>query len=290
MSVGTVTGTTAVLNWVSVNNNTAARLEVRNQTTGGTTAYEIPATTGYNFTETVSGLSPGTTYNWRVKQYCPNGDSTDFTTWNEFTTPGGGNACAAPTNQGIFVTSGTVLIVKWDSPLYLDGSKRYQIAAGMNITSPNGAPISQTSGYYRTQSPTNPTHFFGNGNTPGFTWYVRDECSAGLWSDWLGPYIMGASKNDEATTGVSQEPATGNDMQLQLYPNPNNGRQLYISGINTDDATLTMYNMQGSVVLKQTLQAGGLNTIDISGIADAVYLCHITTPTLQRSVRLVIQR
>ncbi len=290
MSVGTVTGTTAVLNWVSVNNNTAAMLEVRNQATGGTTAYEVPATTGYNFAETVSGLSPGTTYNWRVKQYCPNGDSTDFTTWNEFTTPGGGNACAAPTNQGIFVTSGTVLIVKWDSPLYLDGSKRYQIAAGMNITSPNGAPISQTSGYYRTQSPTNPTHFFSSGNTPGFTWYVRDECSAGLWSDWLGPYVMGASKTDETTTSVNEEPAIGNDMKLQLFPNPNNGQQLYITGISTSDATLTMYNMQGSVVLKQALQAGMLNTIDISGIADAVYLCHITTPTLQRSVRLVIHR
>lgn len=288
MNVSMVTTTTAIVNWLSVNNNTAALLEVRNQSTGGIVQYEVPQTTGYSFTETVTGLSANTTYNWRVKQYCPNGDSTLYTEWNEFTTPGAANTCAAPTNQGIFVTFGTALIAQWQSALYLNGSKNYQVAAGMNITSPNGAPILQTSGYYRTQSPTNPTHYFADGNVPGFTWYVRDECSPGVWSPWLGPYIMGSAKTDETTTSINEKPAIAETIQLQLYPNPNNGKQLYINGINTN-STLTMYNLQGSVVLKQALQPG-LNTLDISAIADAVYLCHINTPAQQRSVRLVIQR
>ncbi len=290
MNASTVTATGAIVNWTSSNYNTSALLEVRNQSTGAVVSYPVPANGSYNFTETVSGLTAATTYNWRIKQYCPNGDSTGYSGWNEFTTPGTGTSCAVPTNQGIFTTFGSVLIAKWESPLYLDGTKNYQVAAGMNITSPAQATIVQTSGYYRTQSPTNPTHFFSAGNTPGFTWFVRDECSPGVWSDWLGPYIMGSAKTDGSE--VKQVEGRPDEVvSFELYPNPNSGNLITLkSNALGNGALFTIYNLQGDVIAHHPLNPSGLSTIDVSALPDAVYLCKISSPALVKTARLVIQR
>lgn len=118
----------------------------------------------------------------------------------------------------------------------------------MNIASPAQATIVQGSKYFRTQSPTNPTHFFSAGNTPGFT-YVRDICAPGDTSAWLGPYVMGAAKTDggEFTTGVADKEEE--QLMLQLFPNPNSGNPLIVkTAALGNSATLAIYNLQGDLV------------------------------------------
>ncbi|HLP20221.1 MAG TPA: T9SS type A sorting domain-containing protein, partial [Chitinophagales bacterium] len=291
MSTSSITTTSAIVSWLSTSYGATAVIELHDQTTGAYSYYNVGTGVGYSRTATLSGLFANTVYNWRVKEYCTTGDSTAYSVPKQFTTPGGGNnTCVAPINQGIFVTSGNVLIVKWESGLYLDGSKSYEIAAGMNITSPAQATIQQSSGYYRTQSPTFPTHFFANGNAPGFTWFVRDVCSPGNYSAWLGPYVMGSSSKTDETGVTAINEAPVNDVEFKLYPNPNNGTALHIKTNMGGSAALTIYNLQGQLVAQQLLNADGITNIDVSALADAVYTCHITNGQHTKAVRLVIQR
>ncbi len=79
--------------------------------------------------------------------------------------------------------------------MYGNSSKAYEIAGGLNITSPNQATTREVNGYYISQTPAYPSYPFFTGNVP-FTWYVRDICNPGDTSAWLGPYIVGSSKTD----------------------------------------------------------------------------------------------
>lgn len=293
MNVSSLTSTSATLNWTSVNYNSSARIELLNYSNSTTTLYLPSASASYVRSEPIAGLMLNTNYGWRVKEYCSANDSTQFTAFQNFTTPGsGGSSCATPTNQGIFVQSGNVLIVKWNSPLYGDNTKSYEIAAGMNIASPASATINQSSAYHITQTPAFPTHYFATGNQPGFTWYVRDVCAVGDYSAWSGPYILGSSKTDETGIGMLElETSAANNLQLQLFPNPNNGREVNVEAMGFgDSAELLVYNLQGELVAQQLLKPDGITTVDVSALSNAVYVCRVISPQISRTVRLVIQR
>jgi len=257
MSVGSLTTTTVTLHYTSGNYLSTSVLQLQNTVAGTSVYYNLPATTAYQHSQPVSGLAPATAYQWRVKEYCTTGDSSAYSPWHSFTTPAvPGGSCAAPTAQGVHLTSGQVLIGKWTSPLYGNSSLRYQVSFGMNIASPAQGTIGGST-YHISQTSLYATHFFATGNQPGFTWYVRDICAAGDTSPWAGPYVMGSSKTDETAGTI---PETGampeGDWSVKMYPNPTAGQPLTIevSG-HPAGYRYTIYNLQGAIVLEGTLQS-----------------------------------
>lgn len=260
MSVTALTTNSATLNWTSVNYNSPSKIEVINYGNSSVQTINCAATTNYNRTQAISGLTANTAYGWRVKEYCSVNDSTNFTTYQNFTTMSG-SSCNAPTNQGIWVQSGNVLIVKWNSTLYGNSSKSYQIAAGMNITSPAQATINQSNAYYISQTPLHPTHYFGTGNAPGFTWFVRDVCNPGEYSAWLGPYVVGSGARESGPDQIESEitEEISSDFKVQLYPNPTNDNfNIEFNSSMKKMVLVEVFNAQSSKVIdtKYTIDIG----------------------------------
>ncbi len=290
MSVSNLTTTGATLNFTSSNYNSASKIELLNYSNSTSVFYDVFNSPSYVRQQILSGLTPNTQYGWRVKEYCSANDSTAYTAYQNFTTPvnSGGN-CAAPTNQGIYVATGPMLIVKWLSPLYGNTSKGYQVAGGMNIGSPAQATIVQSNPYYISQTPQHPTHSFYGGNTPGFTWYVRDICNPGDTSVWLGPYIVGASKTDGSeTTAITEDEEQNSSATLVVYPNPNADGRLFIKAMDiSDNTTLLIYTAQGQLALQTTIVN---KTVDVSALSNGVYMLRIETPAYNTQLKkLVIQ-
>lgn len=291
MNVTNLTTTTATLNFTSTNYNSAAKIDVYNYNNSTTVSYNLANNPSYTRLQAITGLTANTPYGWRVQEYCSANDSTGFTLWQNFNTPAtNGGSCAAPTNQGIYVASGPMLIVKWQSPLYGNTSKGYQVAGGMNIGSPAQATIVQSNPYYISQTPQHPTHSFYGGNTPGFTWYVRDICGAGDTSAWLGPYIVGTSKTDGTEKGTSLEevPEQTEALDFTIYPNPNTDGVLYLDAPEMDEHSLLLiYNAQGQLVRQEQLNN---HSIDVSRLSNGVYLLQLTSGEQNTKLKkLVIQ-
>lgn len=292
ISTTAITETQATLNWQTVNNSTSALVEVRNQSNGTSVYYNVPTAISYSHSQTIYSLTAATTYNWRIKQYCPNGDTTAYTAWKEFVTPGG-SACPAPTGLGVKFTSGAYLMSMWYSVHYpstccaANGFK-YQLSSGDNITSPTQGTI-VTDDYYFTQYPQHASYPFFNGNHPGFTFYVRDICGPGDTSVWVGPYVVGSAKTDETTNQLNQVQHTV-IAALDMYPNPNNGKELNVHTAGwAETIHLTIYNLQGAIVWKGYVAANGDNKLSLD-VPDATYICRFVAGEQTRTERLVIQR
>ncbi|MFN8277327.1 MAG: T9SS type A sorting domain-containing protein [Chitinophagales bacterium] len=268
MNVSAITSSSATLNWTSVNYNSSAVVELMNNSNSTVSAFYLNATASYTRTLPVSSLTAGTSYSWRVKEYCTNGDSSVFSSWLPFSTLSGTVAtCSAPANQGIFVQSGQVLIGKWSSALYGNSSKTYQVSFGMNITQPNQGTL-QGSGYYITQSPSFPTHFFAQGNAVGFTWYVRDICNPGDTSAWAGPFVMVSAKTD-GLTGIN---TTNADLlNVEVFPNPNHERVVYIRCSAGNWEPVEVRDLNGKIVGQQPIYEGD-NKLCLPTLPNGLYL------------------
>jgi hypothetical protein len=260
-TVSSISTNAATLNWSSVNYYSAAKIEVINYATNNVQTINFAPTTSYTRSQGLTGLTAATAYGWRVKEYCISNDSTNFSAYQNFTTQSE-SSCNAPTNQGVFVSFGNVLIVKWNSPLYGNSSKSYQIAAGMNITSPAQATINQSNAYFISQSPQFATHYFGTGNVPGFTWFVRDVCNPGEFSAWLGPYVVGSGAREADPNQINADivDELASDFKVQLYPNPTKGNfNLEFTSSSTKKTVLIeLFNALGSKVIdtKYTIDIG----------------------------------
>lgn len=283
-----ITSTSVSFNWVTANEGAQFLVLVY---AAGITApvhtYTGATVAGTN-TVSFSGLTPNYSYCITVQEQCDVYRSAGVSPQFCFTTASA-STCAAPTNQAVWFTSGQYLMVKWASPLYGNSSKGYQIAGGLNITSPAQATVFDSQGYYISQNPAFPSYPFFTGNVPGFAWFVRDICGPGDTSAWVGPYIVGAAKTNETETGIQQTTTQNEEPGFSIYPNPNNGTGLFIKAHGVDEsAVISIYNMQGALVFQSTLTT---QAIDVSSLSNGIYNLLLSTNTTRlKSQRLIIQR
>ncbi len=283
-----ITATTTNFNWTTVNEG--AEYSVKVYVSGNPTVLQNNTgltSAGLN-TVPLNALTPNTSYCVTVEEQCDAAHSSGVSSQFCFTTATG-STCAMPSNQGIWFTSGQYLMVKWLSPLYGNSSKSYEIAGGLNITSPNQATTREVNGYYISQTPAYPSYPFFTGNVPGFTWYVRDICNPGDTSAWLGPYIVGASKTDGSeTTAITEDEEQNSSATLVVYPNPNAVGRLFIKAMDiSDNTTLLIYTAQGQLALQTTIVN---KTVDVSALSNGIYMLRIETPAYNTQLKkLVIQ-
>jgi hypothetical protein len=73
--------------------------------------------------------------------------------------------------------------------------------------------------------------------------------------------------------GNGKNTATETEKGLKMYPNPLKD-ELTIEGINKNNCTIEIYNLQGALVLQQNLQIG-LQKINLTNINEGLYLVRV---------------
>ncbi len=76
---------------------------------------------------------------------------------------------------------------------------------------------------------------------------------------------------------------------VKLYPNPASN-QVTISGLHAGTHHITLYNMQGALVLNTTIEANENHTIPLSGIKSGMYILKINGQGTHRVNSLMIQQ
>lgn len=97
--------------------------------------------------------------------------------------------------------------------------------------------------------------------------------------------------------GSTNDMTATDNSSFTLYPNPNQGDQLFvnISGVETADiANVDIYDLTGKRVVARSIavQDGMVNTnLDLQGsLASGVYVVHINAGAMSHTERLVIQK
>jgi hypothetical protein len=215
-----ITSTTATFDWEPVSGAVSYSLQYR--LTNGNWI-DVPGGPFYSTWYTITGLQPGTTYEWRVRANCSNWNYSpwSFSVW--FTTLG--SSCGTPTWPVTSNITNTSATFSWDE---VWGAESYTVQTRL----PNGT------WYTIPNSPTTNNWVTVNGLSPNTTyeWRVRSNCWGGQYSDWTYPTVF-------TTTGYYN----------CIAPN-----WLYTSNITQTSATFGWEAVSGAVSYSiQWRQAGG---------------------------------
>ncbi|MBK9105538.1 MAG: fibronectin type III domain-containing protein [Saprospiraceae bacterium] len=182
LSTTGISQTTATFDWEPISGATSYSLQYRLANNGSWITIS-----GGPWTQTwytITGLQPGTAYEWHVKSNCPNGMSSGWSYSAAFTTLGG-MPCSMPTWPVTSNITNTSATFSWEESWGADGyTVQYRL--------PNGT------WYNVAGSPTNNLWITANGLTPNTTyeWRVRANCWGGQYSNWTYPVTF-------TTTGSS---------------------------------------------------------------------------------------
>ncbi len=238
-----VTETSATFSWSSVSG--AQSYTVQTRLPNGTW-YDIPGGPVNNTSVTVSGLNPNTTYQWRVRANCGNGEYSYWTSGTTFTTLG--QSCYAPN--------------------WLYTANITQTSAGLDWNAVNGAL--SYSVQWRVSGSSTWNDLAGNpwqsswadiyGLQPGTTydWRVRSNCSNGQYSSWsysatfttLSGYSC-STPTWPTTSYVTQSSATFSWSSVS-------GAQSYT--VQTRLLNGTWYDLPGGPVYNNSVTVSGLNS------------------------------
>ena len=94
----------------------------------------------------------------------------------------------------------------------------------------------------------------------------------------------GLSAGFYTVTGIKQ--VTGNNNQVSVYPNPNNGSFVIELQNTLYNAYCTLYDVNGKMVLTQAIN--GKTTIDASSLSEGVYQLSIQNSDVRITKKLVI--
>jgi hypothetical protein len=168
------------------------------------------------------------------------------------------------------------------------------IALSINITyylrleriTPTTGQISLFTDAARTiNAPGSPQLFSINSSVTGLN-VVQQGC---IPQGYLTRTLTGTLQNlnicNPSTTGIQQ--VTGNNAQVNIYPNPNNG-SFIIEPSSATKQSMQVYDVNGKLVLSQTIN--GKTTIDASSLNEGIYNISLLSNEGVINKRLVIVR
>jgi hypothetical protein len=250
-----ITTLSANLTWTQVSGASSYTVQYK---TSSASIWQTAGTTGNTFYN-LSGLTAGTTYNWKVKANCSNySAATSFVTSNSGG-GGGGNSCNAPatlTNNQIGSTSASI---SWSA---VPGATSYTL----QLKHANST-------VYFTLGTIAVTAVTLNGLQPNtaYHWRVKANCSfysnsrllttlANLQSDG------GSALGDVPSMTVTATPAFG------VFPNPASDRIFVQSTIASDvPLAVELFNATGKLVIENAVYQADTG-MDVSNLPTGLYL------------------
>ncbi len=211
-----ITESSANLDWSPVYDAESYSMQYRQP---GGDWIDIPAGTWTETWYTLTGLEPGTDYEWRVRTHCKNGLTSDWTEPTPFTTEG--PSCAVPQGIVSYDETDTTATVSWTAVPYGDSYiVQVRVPYGVWITV-DGSPFADT-------------EVVIGDLIPGtyYEWRVRANCSTGdhsAWSDLgnfstTGTQAGGSDECADATVltvnSSCQQVASSNEGSTESLPDP----------------------------------------------------------------------
>ncbi len=199
LGTSNITQTSATFNWDAVYG--ALNYSIQWRYPGGTW-YNLPGGPFNNTWVNVTGLQPGTAYEWRVRSNCSNWSQSLWSYPVGFTTLGNYN-CTPPSWTSTINISSNAATFQWSS---VPGAQSYTV----QIRLPNGSWANVPG------SPVSNTIITVYGLNPNTTyeWRVRTNCGSWQYSDWTWPITFTTSGGEcyapewLYTTNITQNSAT----------------------------------------------------------------------------------
>jgi hypothetical protein len=189
-----ISNTFASLHWAPVSGVDYYVVEWRQ--TGGTFA-ELQGGPFTNTWADLTGLTPSTSYEWRVKSHCITGVFSDWSSVTSFTTLG--NSCGIPFFRYTLPITDSTATFNW-SPV--NGALNYTV----QIRLPGGA-WQDVPG-----SPTTATSITATGLVPNtqYEWRMQVNCNNGAYSPWLSAitFYTGTSSGCATPSSLSTDSLT----------------------------------------------------------------------------------
>jgi hypothetical protein len=241
-----ITQNSATVAWATVVGATTYTVDYKLSAASVWTSITGLTTTAANLT----GLSAGSTYNWRVSTDC-----SGATAAVSFTTIAAPSGCQPAANLGAINITKNSARLTWGA---VAGAQNYSVkfhkASANNWTNYNNIAA---------------TYKDVTGLTPNtaYEFKLTTKCSGGNTSAFSATYSF--------VTPASLEEMVGND-NVVVYPNPaQDVLNINVAGWSAEDAgTGEIYNIQGAKLRSFNVK-GGINSIALEGMADALYVVYI---------------
>jgi len=272
LSTSPITATSGTATWAPVSGAVSYNLDYKLSTSPDWVTIANGTT---SLSWTIGGLTPTTSYDWRVRTNCSSGISSY--TQTQFTS-GALGSCSAPGGLYASNVASSTATLNWS---LVSGAFSYTVQY---------KPVSSGSWLYAT-SGTNGTsvNLYSLSANTTYDWRVYASCSLTEVSSYsTGQFTSGST----GTTANVTSPATmenGNrNFTINLFPNPA-GDQLNVwrEGIQ-QKADIKVYDLMGKLVLQQ----GGNNTLtqlNISKLSSGFYLVKVNDGKEIRSAKFIKQ-
>ncbi|MBG00632.1 MAG: hypothetical protein CMI36_16705 [Owenweeksia sp.] len=243
LAAGSITCNQAALSWTAGSGTTQSSI-VEYGTTGFSIGSGTVVTTS-NVTTTVTGLQPGTSYDFYVRDICASGDT------------------SAPAGPFTFVTVSGPLNAGFS---YVLGSATMtNLAVTFTDNSVGATSWSWNFGDGNTAATQNPVHNYTNNGGYQVTLTITGPCGTDTFQDSV------------TIAGINlDENLAGKD--VMVYPNPTSGK-VYIEnhGIGTQSMLVEVYALNGKLLKRENFNGNDRAEVDLSKFARGIYNLRVTT-------------
>lgn len=264
VTVSDITASTAAVSWTAGDREPEWELVYGitgfDPETGGTFVIDTDGILG----ETLSGLTPNTTYDVYIRAICNPIDTSFLSEVATFTTL---EACPAPENSSVSQVTTSEAQVDWDA----NGTEtQWEVTYGPQGFDP------ATEGLYVVDTDGTPGILLtGLDDNTFYDVYIRALCDGGVESDVVGPTSF--------TTLELSLPSV-KFTSFAYYPNPM-ADTLHLSAQDPIEHVV-IYTVLGQVVTEKTSVSSEI-TIDTASLAPGVYLMKVTIDGEKRNFRLL---
>lgn len=222
-------------------------------------------------TASLTNLYPSTQYTLYVQRVCNQAvevysEWTEACTFQTISCDGVGNVVV----NGIASSSATV---SWTPT---EGQNKWEIAYG-----PEG--FAEENGTNRIVDTTPSFTIQGLESDVVYDVYVRNICAEGVYSAWS------ANVQFRTTVGINSVP--GNELNVQIYPNPaTNETTISVEGI-TGKVEFVMVDINGRTIENESINCEGslVKTINVTNLAKGTYFVHIYNDNFNTTRKLIVK-
>ncbi len=220
---------------------------------------------------TVSGLTPGTDYDFYVRDSCGVGHVSSWAGPDAFTTLSATLPCPSPSSLGASNITQTSATLSWVT----GGASNWNIEYG-----PINFPLGSGIFLYNVSSPRT---LRGLKPNTFYDVYVQDSCNVGNVSNWTGPLSV------KTIIGIDELL----ERSFRIYPNPSEGVfKLEFSSSLGEDMEIRITNMMGQIILEDEIESFSgsyRKRLEMGAYRSGVYLLQLITERATVNRRIILQ-